>query len=1170
MRNKILVQVIAGLFFWIPLAVLSQERPASRYVDSALTLPDALQVNCGFDMMLKELRKSVDFVERERKMNEAIQKHVNGVNDPIVTLPVVFHIVNPDPSTVTNQQIIDALKDLNDAFSKSGNYASSTGADTRIQFVLAKRDSLGGITTGINRVTSFYGTDMNMNNEDDRMKNLIQWDPKRYINIWLVKNIVGEITANFSCGIWTRTRVGGYATLPTGNTSGRDGVVVPNCGVVRAHEKGHYLGLYHTFEGGCTNNNCTTDGDKVCDTPPDGSQSSSTSCDKPSNTCTTDTLSNYSNGFFNKDVPDPIANFMDYGNTPCSNQFTQGQADRMRAAIQTLRPGLWPNGGPSDAISSPCSETISALFTRTSQPYPKTGETVTFTANSGLANYQWSINNVIQAGNSSSFSYTFPSANKYKVSLKAFNNAGCFSTYTDYVIVTCGVTARFFDNKRNIASKTGIMVDTILFKNDSYAPSGTTYQWTSIYTPFNSSISSTQTITSNAAGANPEDLNYVFPAPGNYIIKLTATNGTCSDNTQDFFFVQDPTQDAFISITNTNCYQETKVRVGFYICNFGYADIPAGTPVTFYDGDPSLPSTKQIDQVFNIPDIIKGYCCGVVYTQILNVGYRNLNQLYAVVNDKAVAIPINLPNTTLAEKDYKNNIASAKDFRFRVVPNVTAATLEPGDTLQLVTQTLPDFNSTYAWNTAAGLSCNKCSSPFLYADTNITKQVIATSQYQCFDTAYIAIKVPPANDYTVVINSISCAGADSLQVAFTVANSFKRGILPKKLRVAFYNSDPSQASAALLNPVYVLPDSVQSKQKSYTTKIKKTLPGLVYAVVNDTANQVPVQLPNTSFPEKNYTNNTTSFQYKPVTKVIDTAICNGDTLLGHATTGSYSDLFTTTGGCDSVRVLNLTIKSVAVTRIVTNVTICQGESYAGYTTAGTYINVFKGVNSCDSIRTLNLTINPVARKTVNAQICKGFTYLAGGKQQTQSGTYIDSLKTSLGCDSIVTTVLQVNPLPAFFLPIDSVVCIGKTLLINLSGYNSVSWTTGVSDKVFDISSAGIYGATVTDSKGCVGTDSIKVNFQRCIPIQVPDGFTPNGDGKNDYFRPLIGAQISNYRMQIWSRWGQLVFETKEIGKGWNGKYNGEVQPNGAYIYFFSFVDPDGVPVVKKGTFVLIR
>ncbi len=1167
MRNKILVWVVTGLFFLIPQAVICQVRPASHYVDSALISPNALQVNCGIDILLKELRKNVDFADRERKMNELIQKHVNSPSDPILTLPVVVHIINLNPNSITDASVVNGIKDLNDAFSKSGNYAASTGADTRIQFVLAKKDSLGGMTTGINRVVSYYGTNLNMYTEDIRMKSLIQWDPKRYINIWLVQNIVGEISAGFSCGNWMRSQAGGYATLPTGSIfpSTTDGIVVPGFGVVLAHEMGHYLGLYHTFEGGCTNNNCSIDGDKVCDTPPDGTTVGSAACDKPTNTCNTDTLSNYSNGYFTKDVPDPITNFMDYGNTACSNQFTQGQADRMRAAIQTQRPGLL-----SDAIASPCSENISAIFTP-DKPYPKTGETVTFTAvNTSLTTYQWSVNNQ-QLGTGSSFSRTFTTPNKYKVTLKAFNNAGCFATYTYYMMVTCGVTARFYDNKRSIASKTGILVDTIFFKNDSEGPAGTTYQWTATFTPLNSSLpGTTQTITSNAAGGNPEDLNYVFPAPGSYTIKLTATNGACSDNTQDFFFVQDPTPDAFISITGVNCYKETKVQVGFYICDFGYAPIPVNTPVTFYDADPTTAGAHQIDKTFILPDSITGYCCGKVYTQILDVGYRNLNQLYAVVGDKGGILPLSLPNTSLPEKDFKNNIATIKNFRFRVTPNLTSATLEPGDTLQLVATTSPDFNSTYIWSSAASLSCTKCSTTFLYADTNTSKQVIATSQYQCFDTAYVAIKVPPANDYTVIINNITCSGADSLQVGFTLSNAFKRGILPQKLQVAFYRNDPSKSSAVLLPPVFVLPATALVKQKTFTAKIKKTAPGLIYAVVNDTANQVPVQLPNTSFLEKDYSNNTGSLIYKPITTVIDSAICNGDTLSGYARSGSYSDLFITSGGCDSIRVLNLTVKSVAVTRIVTNITICQGENYAGYTSSGTYINVFKGINSCDSIRTLNLTVNPVIRKTVNVQVCNGFSYLAAGKQQTKSGTYTDSLKTALGCDSIVTTVLQVNPLPAFFLPPDSIVCIGKTLTINLSAYNSVSWNTGVTDKIFEISNAGMYSAMVTDSKGCIGSDSIQVSFQRCIPIQIPTAFTPNGDGKNDTFRPLIGAPISHYHMQIWNRWGQALFDTKEMGKGWNGKYSGELQPNAAYIYLISFTDPDGVPVVKQGTFVLIR
>ena len=1174
MFKHIQVYIIACLLFLIPVSMIGQERPASKYVDSSLVPINPLQVNCGVDLQLKELRKSPDFVERERKMNEVIQKHVNGgPTDPILTLPVVVHIINSNPNSITDADVLAGIQNLNEAFSKSGRYAASLGADTRIQFVLAKRDSLGGITTGIDRITSFYGADMNMNIEDTRMKNLNQWDPKRYINIWLVQGIRGELSAGFSCGVWSRSYVGGYATMPTGSTSATDGIVVPYLNdVVLPHEMGHYLGLYHTFEQGCTNNNCITDGDRVCDTPPDGTTAGSPACDKPTNTCFTDTLSAYSNGFFPKDVPDPIANFMDYGNQTCSNQFTQGQADRMRAAILTQRQGLWP-GAASLAISLPCNESISAIFTR-NKPYPKTGETVTFTANTGLANYQWSVNNVIQPGNSATFNYTFPSANKYKVTLKASNNAGCFSSNTDYVIVTCGVTARFFDRKRSIASKVGVLVDTILFKNLSEGPAGTTYKWESIFTPITGGSSTTQIITSNVTGGSAADLNYEFPQPGSYTIKLTATNGTCSDVIQDFFFVQDPSPDAYISITSVNCYKETKVQVGFYLCDFSYKGISPNTPVTFYDADPTQPGAHQIDQTYIVPDSVLGYCCSKVYTTILDVGYRNLDQLYAVVGDKGGVLPLVLPNTSLIEKSppsgYTNNITSLKNFHFRVTPNITTATAEPGDTVLLSATTFPDFNSTFVWSSAASLSCPKCGTTNLYADTNTTKQVIATSQYQCFDTAYISIKVPPANDYTVAINSIACAGADSLLVGFTVSNGFKRGIIPQNLRVAFYNNDPSLSSTALLLPVFIVPTTASVKQKAFTAKIKKTAPGLVYAVVNDTAKQVPVILPNTSFLEKDYSNNTTSITYKPITKVVDSAICSGDTLLGYSKSGSYSDLFTTSGGCDSIRVLNLTVKSVAVTRIVTNITICQGESYAGYSTSGTYVNVFKGVNSCDSIRTLNLTVNPVIKKTVNAQICQGFTYRAGGAQQTASGTYVDSLKTTLGCDSIVTTVLQVNPNPAFFLPLDSSVCIGKTLTINLTGYNNVLWNTGVTDKIFEISNAGIYGATVTDSKGCIGTDTINVLFQRCIPIQIPSGFTPNGDGKNDNFKPLIGAPITNYHMQIWNRWGQMIFETRENGKGWNGKYNGEVQPNGAYIYFFSFVDPDGISVVKQGTFVLIR
>jgi hypothetical protein len=78
-----------------------------------------------------------------------------------------------------------------------------------------------------------------------------------------VKSLELEIFPQFYCGTWTRTKIGGYATLPP-NAGALDGIVVTDFKFLLTHEMGHYLGLYHTFEGlGCVNNNCATDGDKV-------------------------------------------------------------------------------------------------------------------------------------------------------------------------------------------------------------------------------------------------------------------------------------------------------------------------------------------------------------------------------------------------------------------------------------------------------------------------------------------------------------------------------------------------------------------------------------------------------------------------------------------------------------------------------------------------------------------------------------------------------------------------------------------------------------------------------------------------------------------------------------------------------------------------------------------
>jgi gliding motility-associated-like protein len=365
---------------------------------------------------------------------------------------------------------------------------------------------------------------------------------------------------------------------------------------------------------------------------------------------------------------------------------------------------------------------------------------------------------------------------------------------------------------------------------------------------------------------------------------------------------------------------------------------------------------------------------------------------------------------------------------------------------------------------------------------------------------------------------------------------------------------------------------------------------------------------------------------KPVAAVkttINATICEGESYAGHTTTGTYVDNFAGSNTCDSVRTLNLVVNPVI--RIIQNIKICRGKStfVAGkmQTVSGIYIDSLKSAKGCDSIVTTNLTVDPfvptrytiticrgarffaggkmqtepgvytdtttssagcdsvtvitlqvlpIIRATYLIGICQGQSYFAGGKLQTQSGLYADTVKTAGGCDSVTVTQLVVNPLPAFFLPADTTICLERALTINLTGYKSIIWSTGSSDPTITITQPGNYSAQVVDKNGCAGNDVIKVSFAKCIALQIPNAFTPNNDGKNDVFRPLLGVPPKNYTLQIYSRWGQLMFETHDATKGWNGKLSGELQQSGTYIYLITLIDPDGVLVVKKGTLVLIR
>lgn len=250
------------------------------------------------------------------------------------TIPVVVHVIQSSKQElVTEAQVQSQLQVLNEDYRKMlGTPGFGKGVDVEIEFCLARIDPNGCPTSGINRVIDPVEADHTIGRER-QLKALIQWDPNRYLNMWIPENIGQGIL--------------GYATFPfrINNSPQLDGVVVDQAwfgrdtldfsdfyqGRVMTHEVGHWLGLFHTFQGGCVGTNpstCASQGDLVCDTPP--ARNPNYGCPFGINSCTETP----------DDSLDMVENYMDYSNGQCQSTLTQGQKDRIDFHLQTYRPLL--------------------------------------------------------------------------------------------------------------------------------------------------------------------------------------------------------------------------------------------------------------------------------------------------------------------------------------------------------------------------------------------------------------------------------------------------------------------------------------------------------------------------------------------------------------------------------------------------------------------------------------------------------------------------------------------------------------------------------------------------------------------------------------------------------------------------------------------------------------
>lgn len=308
--------------------------------------------------------------------------------------------------------------------------------------------------------------------------------------------------------------------------------------------------------------------------------------------------------------------------------------------------------------------------------------------------------------------------------------------------------------------------------------------------------------------------------------------------------------------------------------------------------------------------------------------------------------------------------------------------------------------------------------------------------------------------------------------------------------------------------------------------------------------------------------------------------------------GTYTRIIPNVLGCDSIITLHLTINKRATQQTKA---ICEGDSFfaggANQTTAGTYIDTLQTVLGCDSIVTTLLTTNPKPSPDLGSDknLCSNaklivtpgsFTnYLWQDMSNSTSftiitpGKYWVTVTNSFGCTASDTlTIPAILPAPSNFLKETDSICTYESLdVLSSNQYTSYQWSTGETERKLMVQQPGTYWLTVKDANGCSGTDSITIFEKKCRRgVYIPSAFTPNGDGKNDVFKPVLFGKVKQYRFAVYNRWGAVVFQTSEPQKGWDGKIAGTPQPNATFVWTCYYQFEGAEPKTEKGMVVLIQ
>jgi gliding motility-associated-like protein len=304
----------------------------------------------------------------------------------------------------------------------------------------------------------------------------------------------------------------------------------------------------------------------------------------------------------------------------------------------------------------------------------------------------------------------------------------------------------------------------------------------------------------------------------------------------------------------------------------------------------------------------------------------------------------------------------------------------------------------------------------------------------------------------------------------------------------------------------------------------------------------------------NVNTNATQFSWSPAVGLSNAAIQNP---VANPTTTTQYIVTANFGQCSGKDTIVVNVNAAPIPNAGPDVEICYGQDYQLQGSGGVQY-----IWNPPSTLSNGALPNPVS-----------------SPQQTI--TYSLMVIDANGCSSLVPDQMSVTVTPPIIVkanPKDTVVFAGDQFQLSVSSAaTNFSWSpaTGLSNPfsanpTLTVTSDITYNIIATTAAGCRGDGTVTVKVFKGPEIYMPTGFTPNGDGKNDIFKPFtVGITKLNY-FKVYNRWGRLLYSTSNLNEGWDGRIGGVDQPTSTFVWMVQGVARDGKVITKKGTVTLIR